>query len=88
MNISLSPFAPEKLVSRDRFGRLVPRQLTYSTLRLNLVLTHHGIPPAFRAGVIVHIIYHPPLSGQSRVYQVSKDVLMELTTESPLAQEK
>ena len=26
MNISLSPFAPEKLVSRDGFGRPVPRQ--------------------------------------------------------------
>ena len=26
MDISLSPFAPEKLVSRDRFGRPVPRQ--------------------------------------------------------------
>ena len=26
MNISLSPFAPEKLVSRDRLGRPVPRQ--------------------------------------------------------------
>ena len=27
MNISLSPFAPENLVSRDGFGRPVPRQL-------------------------------------------------------------
>ena len=26
MNISLSPFAPESLVSRDRFSRPVPRQ--------------------------------------------------------------
>ena len=26
MNISLSPFAPENFVSRDRFGSPVPRQ--------------------------------------------------------------
>ena len=26
MNVSLSPFAPENLVSRERFGRPVPRQ--------------------------------------------------------------
>ena len=31
MNISLSPFAPENLVSRDGFNRLVPRQSAHST---------------------------------------------------------
>ena len=30
-----SPFTPENLVSRDRFGRLVPRQRARSTLSLN-----------------------------------------------------
>ena len=30
MNISLSPLAPENLVSQDGFGRPVPRQLDYS----------------------------------------------------------
>ena len=29
MNISLSPFAPEKLVSRDGFGSPIPRQPVY-----------------------------------------------------------
>ena len=55
MNFSLSPFAPENLVSRNGFGRPVPRQPIYSfsSLRLNLVLTH-GIPPEFRDGV--HIL--------------------------------
>ena len=32
MNISLSPFAPENLVSRDGFGRPVPRQRAHSLL--------------------------------------------------------
>ena len=50
MHISLSPFAPENLVSRDGFGSPVPRQLLISILRLNLVLTY-GIPPEFRGGL-------------------------------------
>ena len=65
MNISLSAFAPENLVSRDVF------------LRLNLVLTY-GIPPEFRGGVYLFIyiylfIYnrHTP-SGQSRVHRVTQ----------------
>ena len=41
---SLSPFAPEKLVSRERFDRPVPRQPAHSPQRLNLVLTN-GIHP-------------------------------------------
>ena len=39
-NISLSPFAPENLVSRDGFGRPVPRQPAYCPhllIGLNLV---------------------------------------------------
>ena len=35
MNISLSPFAPKDLVSRDGFGRPVPRRPAYSQLRAN-----------------------------------------------------
>ena len=49
--ISLSPFAPQNLVSRDSFGSPVPRQPAYPILRLNLVLTY-GIPPEFRGGVL------------------------------------
>ena len=51
--LSLSPFAPEKLVSQDGFGRPVAR-LAFSTLRLKLVLTL-GIPPASREGVYLLI---------------------------------
>ena len=39
MNISLSSFAPENLVSRQRFGSSVPRSLLISILRLNMMLT-------------------------------------------------
>ena len=68
MFLPLSPFAPGNLDSRDRFGRLAPRQPAYSPhFCLNLIgwclLT--GIPPACRDGV--HILYRQPPSGQSRV---------------------
>ena len=53
INISLSTFAPENLVSRNGFGFPVPRQPAHlSILRLNLALTC-GIPPEFR-GVILY----------------------------------
>ena len=42
---------------------------SFSTLRLNLVLTR-GIAPAFRDGV--HLLYLQPPSGQSFVYQVTQ----------------
>ena len=51
VNIPLSAFAPENLVSRDGFGSPVPCQPAHlHILRLNLVLTYE-IPPEFRSGV-------------------------------------
>ena len=38
-NISLSPFTPENLVSRDGFGSPVPRQSAHLHNRRNLELT-------------------------------------------------
>ena len=42
---------------------------SFSTLRLNLVLTH-GIPPDVHGGV--YIFYHHTPSGQTRVYRVTQ----------------
>ena len=55
-HISLSPFAPENLVSRNT-GLAVPSRvsLLISTLKLNLVLAY-GIPPNFRGGVHLLIL--------------------------------
>ena len=57
---SLSPFAPESLVSRDGFGRPVPRQPAHLNtqadsdwLLLLLMVLTHGIPPDFRGGLII-----------------------------------
>ena len=71
MNICLSAFAPENFVSRDGFGRPVPRQPVHSTLRLNLVLTR-GIPPDLRGGVYLFILYRHTPSGSFRVYRVTQ----------------
>ena len=56
MNIPLSQYVPENLVSRDGFGRPVPSRvsLLISILKVNLLLTH-GIPPDFRGGVRLFI---------------------------------
>ena len=74
INFPLSPFGPENLVSRNRFGRPVPRQrCSFSTLRLNLVLAY-GILLAFRDGVHLFIPSTtigsvPRLSGHAIAYR-------------------
>ena len=72
---SLSPFAPENLVSRDGFRRPVPSRpasaCSFSILRLNLVLTY-GIPPDFlRRRPFIYLKRHTA-SGQSQVYRVAQ----------------
>ena len=49
MNISLSAFVPEILVSRDGFGSPVPRQPGH--LHTQAESGAYGIPPEFRGGV-------------------------------------
>ena len=73
IHIPLSLFAPESLVSRDGFGRPVPRQPSHIILGLNLVLTH-GIPPDFCG--VVHLFLSPiaiktvpSLSGHAIAYR-------------------
>ena len=50
MTISLSPFAPENLVSQDGFGSPVPRQPAHLHTQAEMDLTY-GIPPDFCGGV-------------------------------------
>ena len=52
MNISLSPFAPENLVSRDGFGSPVPRQPAHLHTEAEFgAFFTYVIPPVFRGGV-------------------------------------
>ena len=58
-------------LSRNGFGSLVPRQPAHlHNTQANLVLTY-GIPPEFRGGVHLFILYRHMSSGQSRVYRVA-----------------
>ena len=70
MNISLSSFAPETLISRDGFGRPVPRQPACSphsgwTWRLL-----PGFLPIFATAPIY--LHRQPPSGQSQVFQAMR----------------
>ena len=80
MNIFLSPFAPENLVSRHA-GSAVPSSvsLLISILRLNLVLTY-GIPPEFRGGV--HLCIYSTMSSSNYVFPL---VQTSLTRQHPSA---
>ena len=58
---------------------------SFSTLRLNPVLTH-GVSPDFRGGVsLIYTAIHTP-SGQPRVYRATQFRTMAFTAKSPLAQ--
>ena len=53
---SLSPFAPENLISWNGFGHPVPRQAcSFSTPRLKLVLTR-GVSSDFRGGPFIYYL--------------------------------
>ena len=69
MNISLSAFDPENLVSRDGFGNPVPRQP--ADLHTQVESGAYGIPPEFRDGVHSFISNRQTPSGKPRVYRVT-----------------
>ena len=71
IDISLSAFVPEKLVSRDEFGSPVPRQPAHRHTQADMVLTYR-IPPEFRGGVHLFSLNRHTPSGQSRGYQVTQ----------------
>ena len=70
MNISLSSFAPENLVSRDGFGRPVSRQPAHSlhSGRIWSLLTRF-LPSSTAAPIY---LYRHTQSGESRVYRVTQ----------------
>ena len=76
MIFSMSPIAPDTLVSRT--GSAVPRSASArssSTVRLNLVLAH-GIPPAFSDGVhfkVVVVVVFLTLTDPLRIQPWSQD---------------
>ena len=73
MNISLSPFAPENLVTRDGFGSTAPRQLAhlhtqaksgaYSFLPSSAAASTYLFKPPYAIGSV------PSLSGHAIAYR-------------------
>ena len=66
MNIFLSAFAPENLVSRDGFGSPVPRQP--ANLHTQAESGAYGIPPEFRGGV--HLFSNQLIRTESRQFKM------------------
>ena len=73
MNISLSQFAPENLVSRDGFGRPVPSRVSLLILltqtESSAYLRDSSRFPRRRPSIY---LYRHTTSGQSRVYRVTQ----------------
>ena len=94
MNISLSPFAPDNLVSRDVFGSPVLRQpahLHTQTESGAYLRDSSRVPRRRSLSPLSYFNSHTP-SGQSRVYRVSAEFIgsrnwvpMAFTAESPPA---
>ena len=71
MNVSLSAFAPENLVSRDGFGSPVPRQPAHlhTQAESDAYLRDSSRVPRRRPFIYFH---RQTPSGQSRVYRVTQ----------------
>ena len=87
MNISLSAFAPENLVSRDGFGSPVPRQPAHLHTQAESGAYLRDSPRVPRRRPLFVFNRHTP-SGQSRVYQVTQLRIdgVHCRAESPPAQ--
>ena len=84
MNIALSAFVPENLVSRDEFGSVPSRvSLLVSILRLNLVLT--GFRPSSAAASIYSFITAIRHRVSPEFIRSRNCVPMAFTAESPPA---
>ena len=71
MNISLPPFAPENLVSRDGFGRPVPCQPAHLHIQAESGAYLRDSSRFPRRRPLIYLNRHTP-SGQCRVYRVTQ----------------
>ena len=71
MNISLPPFAPENLVSRDGFGCPVPRQSAHLHTQAESGAFTYGIPPDFRGGVCNSVVTTAVLRKEQQKIKVA-----------------
>ena len=71
ITLSLSPFAPENLVSRDGFGSPVPRQPAHLHTQAESGAYVRDSSRVPRRRPFIYLNRHTP-SGQSRVYRVAQ----------------
>ena len=71
MNIPLSPFVPENLVSRDGFGSSIPRQPAHLHTQAESGAYLRDSSRFPRRRPFIYLIRHTP-SGQSRVYRFTQ----------------
>ena len=71
MNISLSPYAPENLVSRDGFGNPIPRQLAHLHTQAESGAYLRDSSRVPRRRPFIYLNRHTS-SGQSRVNRVTR----------------
>ena len=71
MNIPLSPYVPENLVSRDGFSRPVPRQPAHFHTQAESDAYSRDSSRFPRRRPFIYLNCHTPL-GQSRVYRVTQ----------------
>ena len=71
VNISLSPFAPENLVSRDGFGSPVPRQPTHLHTQAESGAYLRDSSRVPRRRPLTYLSLHTP-SGQSQVHRATQ----------------
>ena len=71
MNVPLSPYVPENLVSRDGFSRPIPRQLAHLHTQAGSGAYSRDSSRVPRRRPVLYLNRHTPL-GQSRVYRVTQ----------------
>ena len=85
INISLSPFAPENLISRDGICRPVPRQPTHLHTQAESGAYFRDSSRVPRRRPFIYLNRHTP-SGQSRFFGSRNSVPMAFTAQRPPAQ--
>ena len=85
MNSSLSPFAPENLVSRDGFGSPVPSQPAHLHTQAESGATY-GIPPEFHGATHLFILTAIRHRVSPEFIGARNCVPMAFTAERPPAQ--
>ena len=85
MRIFLSPFAPESLISRDRFGRssrVILLTLHTQAESVNAIVLTNEIAPAFHGGVVCGVYAHHLEQSMDQPFKVANPARGRLNREN------